>query len=343
MLDASAPFFQNYFMNGISVIVCTHNGAQRLPATLNHIVELQSNLPWELIVVDNASTDDTTSVCDNILANQSRFTNWKLVEEKKPGLNSARLRGLREAQFEYVLFCDDDNGLSENYLILGQEIISANPQIGALGGCGIPQFETGKPAWFDKYSHSFAVGPQAAEDGKLSGLAAELYGAGTFFRKEPLLGFFYKGFSTVMSDRKGKTLASGGDVEWCYLIQLAGYELWYDHRLTFLHSMPEGRMQWSYYLRLKQGIALGGSNLLPYECLLKNPDTGTLSFGLHWCYRTLFATLVFIKQQAKLLFKPANGKAEDELAQLIIKAKMNSYWQNGLNAFRHFRHLKSKI
>ena len=49
---------------GVSVVVCTHDGAARLPATLAHLVSqtVPAGLAWEVVVVDNASTEATGTV-----------------------------------------------------------------------------------------------------------------------------------------------------------------------------------------------------------------------------------------------------------------------------------------
>ena len=242
-----------------------------------------------------------------------------------------------------VLFCDDDNALSRDYLQLGLSLLKDNPAIGALGGCGIPSFETAKPVWFDTYSHSFAVGPQSTHDGRILHDPAEVYGAGTFFRKGILLRFFEKGFHATMTDRKGNTLASGGDVEWCYLVQLAGYEIWYDHRLTFIHQMPEGRLRWSYYLRLKAGIASGTGRLLPYICLLKNHQASWFTFGFNWFSQAVRSTLIYFKFYVSAWILQKNRKPESELAAVVLRQKMTSYWKHGGSGFRHFKLLKRML
>lgn len=329
---------------GVSVVICTYNGRQRLQPTL-HSIGIQRFHPslFELIVVDNASQDGTHEFCERYLSEWDILFSWKVVNENQPGLSHARLKGFREAQFDIVLFCDDDNSLSPDYLKVGFDLLKNNSVIGALGGCGIPSFETSKPEWFDKYSHSFAVGPQADRDGKVIKYPSELYGAGTFFRKAALQKYFDKGFNPIMSDRKGNMLVSGGDVEWCYLIQLNQYEIWYEHRLSFLHVMPDSRMQWSYYLKLKQGIASGAGKLFPYECLLKNRKMTIVSFGFRWLARALFSSLVYLKYEAGKWVTRQTVQPDAELARLILHAKMNSYWMNGRKAFHHFVHLKSML
>ena len=324
-------------MNGISIIICTYNGKSKLKETLSAILQLQATCAWELLIVDNASTDGTAEYVSELLDNSS--IDWRLLHELQPGLIHARLCGLSASKYDILLYCDDDNTLDKNYLEIGYDIIKDNPKLGALGGCGIPVFENTKPDWFDMYGHSFAVGSQSAKDGKLTAYPAELYGAGTFFRKAVLLYFLDKGFKSALSGRTATNLVSGEDVEWCYLIQLVGYQIWYDHRLTFMHLMPEGRMNWDYYLRLKKGIASGVCKLLPYSFLFKNPNGGNWAFLLQWFKETCFTTLIFIKN----CFVNNGNSLQNELIQVIWQAKMFSFWQNGYVAYKQYLHVKNLI
>ena len=60
--------------NGISVVICTYNGVKRLQPTLEAIFsqEVAPDIPWELIIVDNASTDKTAEFCENLIQKKSR-------------------------------------------------------------------------------------------------------------------------------------------------------------------------------------------------------------------------------------------------------------------------------
>lgn len=330
-------------MTGLSVIICTYNGAARLTKTLASIVKQKTDFPWELILVDNASTDSTKQVCINFLNEKGSAISWKIVEESKPGLIYARLCGMKASSYDVLMYCDDDNALSDDYLQMGGALMQQHDRIGALGGCGIAEFEGTKPEWFDKYYHSFAVGTQAGQDGKLNEYPAEVYGAGTFLRREPLTKFFYNGFQTVLSGRTGNKLVSGDDVEWCYLLQLAGYEIWYDHRLTFLHLMPEGRMQWSYYLRLKQAIATGSGRLIAYNCLFQNRKAGLFDLLVLWLQKTIRVSVIYLKNKLTGGSAKSKNNPEAELGALILEARMKSYWTSLPLTLRHFKQLKSFV
>ena len=323
---------------GVSIIICTYNGLDKLSQPLQAIIQQKATIDWELVIIDNASTDTTVQFCTEILKNTP--IQWRIISEHNPGLNHARLRGLKEATYDVILFCDDDNTLDENYIETGYQIFQSHPKVGVVGGFGIPTFTGEQPEWFDRYSYSFAVGSQAASEGVLQEFPAELYGAGCFFRKEPLVDLFGNGFQTIMTDRLGNTLVSGGDVEWCYLMQLMGYQLYYHPQLTFLHDMPPVRMHWDYYLRLKQGISSGVCRLLPYHSLFKNFQAGSLAFAGKWLKGLIFATLVHFKQKVVRLFDSKEKSKEEVLIAHIWEAKARAYRRDGFVAYQHFKQLK---
>lgn len=326
-------------MNGISIIICTYNGKKKLEETLLAILKLKATFSWELLIVDNASTDDTAAFSFSLLRDST--IDFSIHHEAEPGLIKARLCGLRASKYNVLLYCDDDNTLDKDYLQIGYDLMKSNPIIGALGGCGTPVFEDEKPDWFATYGHSFAVGPQAITDGLIPEYPAELYGAGTFFRKEVLLQYLNNGFKSALSGRTRNNLVSGEDVEWCYLIQLAGYQIWYDHRLLFLHHMPQQRMRWDYYLRLKKGISSGVCNLLPYSCLFRNRKMSSILYFKTWFTKMIFALLIYFKLRILAFVSVNSNNTEQELAITIWREKLFSYWRNSIQSYKHFIQLKN--
>jgi len=89
----------------VSVVVCTRNRAGQLGACLDRLRALTyPNL--EILVVDNAPTDDSTRrVIEAAAASDPRF---RYVVEPRPGLSCARNKGLAEARGTYLAYTDDD-------------------------------------------------------------------------------------------------------------------------------------------------------------------------------------------------------------------------------------------
>ena len=331
---------------GVSIVICTYNGASRLPVTLEHIFNqnIPDNTLIELILIDNNSTDNSFKVANELVKKFKFEDKFSYFNESKQGLNYAVRRGINESKYDWILLCDDDNHLNENYLQIGYDIIIKNNKIGALGGFGIPLFESKEPEWFEKYSGSFALGSQNDFDGKIEDKCAEVYGAGSFLKKSALLKFYDGGFQTIMSDRSGNKLTSGGDVERCFLIQLAGLEIWYDGRLTFKHLMPTNRLKWEYYLRLKSGIASGEALLSVYKRILNNRNLKKSQFLINYLGTMIKHILVFIKFKIQSTLKSSSYSPDSiELGNSILPAKISSYVSNFWVSYRHFKQIKQYL
>jgi glycosyltransferase involved in cell wall biosynthesis len=97
-------------LTGITVAICTHNGAPRLTETLTHLARqvVPSGLPWEVLVVDNVSTDGSAAVARETWP-VGAPTSMRVIAEMLMGLGNARRRALRESRFPLVNFIDDDN------------------------------------------------------------------------------------------------------------------------------------------------------------------------------------------------------------------------------------------
>ena len=88
------------------------------------------NIPWEVIIVDNASTDNTSEVAREYWNDHNSLAHFQIVKEPEPGLSAARLKGFNTAQYEYMVLCDDDNWLAKDFVRSVYEIMNANDDVG---------------------------------------------------------------------------------------------------------------------------------------------------------------------------------------------------------------------
>lgn len=306
-------------MEGVSIVICTFNGRHRLESTLAHAFRQEFTFPYEILLVDNASTDASGDWVREYAVKNQVTEKVRVVREANPGLSHARTRGLTESKYSVVLFCDDDNWLSENYLEVGYAQFMDNPKLGALGGEGFPIFESEKPDWFDRFSHSYAVGDLGMKSGILSPGSA-VYGAGCFFRKDALNQLLEKGWRSILSDRKGNTLSSGGDIELCYAIQLLGYSIGFEKKLKFYHFLEEKRLKWDYYLKLKRGISMSFPLLKVYEIA----DFKSLSAFKKHLFSNFF---IVLKGVLKTACVPRNSY-QRQVDYVVVRAKFWAFLRN---------------
>lgn len=227
----------------VSVLICTFNGAARLPRTLAHLAAQVYSGPWELLLVANACTDESTHVAATEWARLGVPVPLRIYMEPEVGKAHAIERGFIAAQGRYLVVCDDDNWLAPDYLQLATGIMDAHPEIGALGGRGDALCEGEAPEWFDRYQACFAVGSRSVPAGDASITLGVLPGAGMTLRKSSLEALWTAGYT--FTDR-----IRGDDTEICLALRLAGYSIWYDERLRYGHFIPRRRLTWSHFLEL---------------------------------------------------------------------------------------------
>ncbi|MEO1391069.1 MAG: glycosyltransferase [Cyanobacteria bacterium J06634_6] len=256
---------------GVSIIICCHNSAKELPQTLAHLAAqtIDSGVDWEVIVIDNASSDDTAKVATSLWP-EDAIAPLRIVLEPKLGIINARYRGIAEARYEILSFIDDDNWVCPTWVQTISDIMSQHPEIGACGGKNTPKFEGEKPWWFDLSGKSYAVGSQGPESGgDVTWTKARLLGAGLSIRKTAVEQLVDTGFRSLLVGCTGKALNRGEDTELCFALVLAGWHLWYEPRLQLTHFLTADRLHWQYLRRLRRGGGRATLGFDPYRLALE--------------------------------------------------------------------------
>jgi Predicted glycosyltransferases len=235
--------------------------------------EVPGNIPWEVIIVDNCSKDNTAEVSvEEWNKHQPKTNGFKVVRELTPGLSAARARGINESLYEYIIFCDDDNWVQPDYIQKAYDIMEARLEVAVLGGWGEPVCEVQPPEWFEDFKTYYATGPQAVQSADVTDTKGYVYGACSIFRRSYLKDLFEIGFVSMLEDRKGNKLTAGGDTELCNALKLAGYRIWYDASLKFKHFIPKERLTWQYIEKMHKGYLQGYSVITAYRYVQKAPN-----------------------------------------------------------------------
>jgi glycosyltransferase involved in cell wall biosynthesis len=91
----------------LTVVICTRNRSSTIGDQLRALAEQRCDVPWEVLVVDNGSTDDTVAV---VRAIDLGDVPLRVVDASdRAGLSHARNVGVREARADAIAFCDDDD------------------------------------------------------------------------------------------------------------------------------------------------------------------------------------------------------------------------------------------
>jgi glycosyltransferase involved in cell wall biosynthesis len=230
---------------GITVILCTYNRAGTLAMTLESIVTqtLSSSPGWEILVVDNNSSDETRQVVEGF---GSRYPGrFRYLLETHQGVSYARNAGIREARGEILAFIDDDETAAAGWL----QNLTANLHTGEWAGVGgrvLPPPSFSRPRWLSS-KHSFLAGPLAefAPDLEAGDMTETPFGANMAFRKEVFDK--YGGFRTDLG-RSGKNLLSNEDTEFGRRLMAAGQRLRYEPSALTYHPVEEYRLRKEYFL-----------------------------------------------------------------------------------------------
>lgn len=258
-------------MKSVSVVICAYNSAERIGPTIEALSRCHADFPVEIILVDNNSTDGTAELAAKMWKETgNRRFNFRTLQEPQPGLAYARHAGVRAASGDIIVFCDDDNWLSEDYLMNAIRIMQ-DPTVGAAGGCSTPTRPERIPPWFYTFSWGFAVGVPLS---KIAGLpdpphteraVTALWGAGLVVRRNAIEFLYSLPEFPALTGRKGGELLSGEDLEISACLACAGYKLLYSDTLLFQHDIAPERLTANYAKRLFLSFGAGFAALGQYS------------------------------------------------------------------------------
>ena len=245
----------------ISVVICAHNPKKEY---LDKVIEslrdqTLSKDYWELILIDNNSKIPLQE-----LFNLSWHPSHKIVIENNLGLIHARMRGVKESEFEIIVTVDDDTPLFHDYLEHILNIYTNYPELGMIGGRTVPLFEGAPPKWINDFHTCLAIRDlgEVPIFSKLSKdeIASSYPEAAAILiapRRDCMLQFLdYYGNNTEAQKlgRKGSDLASGEDNDINLFIYKNGYGLGYFPQLKFYHIIPEKRTTKEYLSKLQYSM-----------------------------------------------------------------------------------------
>lgn len=128
-----------------TVAICTRNRAKQLQAALLSIVAAEPpGVSWELIVVDNGSTDDTPAVIASFTDRLPIRRAWQPIA----GLSNARNKAVAEARGSYILWTDDDVLVRPTWLRAFADAFTQHPDAAIFGGAILPHYEEPVVPWF---------------------------------------------------------------------------------------------------------------------------------------------------------------------------------------------------
>ena len=254
----------------ISALVCTRNGAGHVGQTLRSLSDQSlDGAEYEIVVVDNGSTDDTKREVEQFAA---ATTGVRYEFEPEPGLNRARNRAWQNARGEVVAFLDDDATACPDWLerILGV-FASQKPRPGCVGGSVGLAWDEPPPDWLT-YEFRRPLAAVEWETAQWLPDARSVVGCNMAFDRALLseLGGFLPGM-----DRTGRSLLSNGDILMQKLVRRTGRGCYYDPAIAVTHRVRRDRVSPGWFV--KRSYWQGVSNALMNGYLERPGWRGRLS------------------------------------------------------------------
>lgn len=268
----------------LSVIVCTYNRADQLRRTLESLAGMRvaPALSWELLVIDNNSTDSTPEVSRQF---QKRLP-IQYFFERRQGLSAARNRGIREARGELLVFTDDDVDVDANWV----NALCAGAEQGSaaffFGGPIQTRWEAPPPAPLARHATGCLSGlavyyVRTARNPYLEAGETSFIGANMMFRKS----VFEAGFRFRENlGRKGTDLTGHEDTVLMRELVRAGYRGYYIADAMVFHRTSPERMTERYLRQWHIGAGRGVVQLDP-----GSPDQPRLADAPRYLWRKLVA------------------------------------------------------
>lgn len=116
----------------VSIVICTRNRARLAVDAVESLMAQKTSFPFEIIVVDDGSTDETKTLITELAAGHPGVIRY--AYQPPGGLNRARNRGVRESLGEFILLLDDDELAPPDYLDKVLRRITSDPTLDGVGG-----------------------------------------------------------------------------------------------------------------------------------------------------------------------------------------------------------------
>lgn len=237
-----------------TIVICAHNSVTRIGPVLESLAnQVPSEQAFEVLVVDNASTDGTGEYVLGHPASRrlrEQGVEVRVVPEPIAGLMRARLRGAQAARTSILCYLDDDTVAGPGYVAAGIAGLREG-HVGQLVSRVYPDYLEPPPAAVERRRHLLAVNYTLGEapiDFPPSLPIAPTLGAGMWIRRDLLVDALTSGVRT--SGRIGGQLIQGDDLEIGACVARRGFTRRYLPALVLHHQIGPGRFRIRYFMRL---------------------------------------------------------------------------------------------
>lgn len=245
----------------LSVIIPTRNRASILTEALKSIeTQTLPNDEFEVLVVDNASTDNTADIVAQF---KDRIENLRYLYEPKSGLHAGRHNALKNSSTDILVYADDDIRAFPTWLTAIKNTFNQNPDVVLVGGKNLPDYEVDPPAWvlklweqceFGKCLGYYSVLDFGDDVKEIS--PSYVWGCNFSIRKSALVTL--RGFHPDGMPKERLAYRGDGETAVSAAIEEKGWKTLYNPQASVYHLVSARRMTLEYIY--ERAFAQGVSN-----------------------------------------------------------------------------------
>lgn len=264
----------------ITILFATHNGEKTLPLTLKAFCNLTvPEIGWEIIVVDNASTDNTANIIKSYI---DKLPIRYLYEDKK-GKNNALNSGVSLAKGNLIVFTDDDVIPEQEWLVKLASCANLHADYTIFGGVIKPNWPRQPDKWIIDHvplGATYAITKENLEEGDIS--PGSVWGPNMAIRRE----VFDAGhrFDTSVGPNGKKNYAMGSETEFTIRLHKVGYKSWFCRDAVVQHIIRDYQLDPKWIVERAYRL---GRSMYRQKSATYNPNIPLL-FGVpRWMFRKL--------------------------------------------------------
>ena len=239
----------------ISVVICTYNRAAYIFDAMDSLYkQTLARDSYEVIVVNNNSSDTTQAVCESFITshNDAQFYYFNETEQ---GASFARNTGATHVQSPLLCFMDDDAVADADYLERIVNFFEEHPDAGGLGGRIIPKYIPAEPKWMSHYVSSLVGHFHYSDTATVFQTGKYPLESNMIIRKKDFDAV--GGFNNALPGVVG-TLRIGGEGKDFFLkLQALGKTIYYDPAIRVHHVVETAKLTHQYMYRVASGIGRG--------------------------------------------------------------------------------------
>ncbi len=239
----------------ISIVICTYNRADYIQEAMESLYnQTLAKSAFEVIIVNNNSSDNTEKVCRNFITTHSD-AQYYFLNEQQQGASFARNTGAKLSKSPLLCFMDDDAVAEKNYLQRIIHFFNSYPDAGGLGGRIIPRYIPSEPKWMSHFVSSLVGNFDYSKTVTQFSTNKYPLESNMVIKKEDFIKV--NGFNTALPGVIGNFRIGGEGKEFFLKLKALGKSIYYDPSIIVEHVIETKKLTAEYLYRVASGIGRG--------------------------------------------------------------------------------------